>query len=62
MRAAIAELLERFPLRGMDAIHLGSAHWAARRLSAQVTLCCADRKLAGAARGTGLTVLDPERA
>jgi len=27
-----------------------------------VTFCCADRKLAEAARGTGLTVLDPERA
>jgi predicted nucleic acid-binding protein len=59
IHAVLRELLERAPLRGMDAIHLASARWVERQLGSALSFYCSDRKLAAAARATGLAVVDP---
>lgn len=60
VRAIIRELLDQLPLRGMDAIHLASAIWVSRRLDAEVSFWCSDRRLAAAARECGLDLVNPE--
>lgn len=59
IRELIRELLDRLPLRGMDAIHLASALWIERRLDSKLPFYCADRKLAKAGEELGLTVVSP---
>jgi uncharacterized protein len=60
----IPKLVQAYPLRGSDAIHLASALWL-RDSSPQlaignVTFACSDRQLNRAASTEGLLVFDPE--
>jgi predicted nucleic acid-binding protein len=59
IHAIVRELLDRTPLRGMDAIHLASARWVERQLGSALSFYCSDRKLSAAARAVGLIVVDP---
>jgi predicted nucleic acid-binding protein len=60
IRSIIRELLERTPLRGMDAIHLASAIWAGRRLDSPVAFWCSDHRLAAAALDCDVDLVNPE--
>lgn len=51
------QLVEKFALRGYDAVHLASALVVAEHGSQTVTFACVDEKLSRAARRQGLTVL-----
>lgn len=53
---AAADLVERHPLRGFDALHLASA-LVLRGDDVPVTFCCHDSRLAGAARAAGFKVV-----
>jgi predicted nucleic acid-binding protein len=54
--SAAADLVDRYPLRGFDAIHLASALALRARLGDDVTFCAADRRLNAAAAAEGLRV------
>lgn len=56
----VADLLDRFTLRGMDALHLASALWTQAAIGGDLSFVCSDRRLAEAARRVGLRVIDPE--
>lgn len=51
------ELVERYPLRGFDAIHLASALLLKSRVRSTVSFSCFDEKLKKAAQAEGLAVL-----
>ncbi|HEV2439529.1 MAG TPA: type II toxin-antitoxin system VapC family toxin [bacterium] len=53
---AAADLVERHPLRGFDALHLASA-LVLRGDDVPVTFCCHESRLAGAARAAGFEVV-----
>jgi uncharacterized protein len=53
---AAADLVERHPLRGFDALHLASA-LVLRGDNLRMTFCCHDSRLAGAARAMGFQVV-----
>lgn len=55
----VAALVERIPLRGMDAIHLAAAVWLQRTLAAQPSFITSDRQLLRAAKQFGFSVFDP---
>ena len=50
----IDRVVERYPLRGFDAIHLASAMVIHERLSENFVFACFDDRLAGAAQSEGL--------
>ena len=56
----VVGLLDRFALRGMDALHLASALWAQASIGGELSFLCSDRRLAEAAGRVGLKVVDPE--
>jgi predicted nucleic acid-binding protein len=53
-------LIERYPLRAFDAIHLASAMTLGRAVEETVTFVAADPRLLHAAEGEGLPTLNPE--
>ena len=53
-------LIERYPLRAFDAIHLASAMTLVRAVDETVTFVAADARLLHAAAGEGLPTLNPE--
>lgn len=57
----IRKLVERHPLRALDAVQLASALWAKRNLGEQVVFVGADEPLLRAAAATALRVLNPEK-
>ena len=56
----IDRVVEKYPLRGFDAIHLASAIVIHERLSEDFVFTCFDDRLAGAARMEGLETFPPE--
>jgi predicted nucleic acid-binding protein len=60
LNEAIDRIVQRHPLRGLDAIHLASALHVREESSEQVLFVCGDRRLLAAARAEGLTVV-PEK-
>jgi predicted nucleic acid-binding protein len=60
IRSRIRDLVLALPLRGMDAIHLASALWAAKRLGVEIVLWSSDRRLLEAALALDLESHDPE--
>jgi predicted nucleic acid-binding protein len=54
------KLIERYPLRAFDAIHLASAMTLGRAVEETVTFVAADTRLLHAAEGEGLPTLNPE--
>ena len=53
-------LVERYPLRGFDAIHVASALGLRKELGVELTFAAADRRQLEAARAEGLTVVNVE--
>ena len=53
-------LVERYPLRGFDAIHVASALGLRKELGVELTFVAADRRQIEAARAEGLTVVNVE--
>jgi len=69
--AALPTLVECFPLKALDAVHLAAAHWLRDMtqltkdfgpLGEKVEFGVSDRSLARIARECGFTVFDPERS
>jgi predicted nucleic acid-binding protein len=60
LNEAIDRIVQRHPLRGLDAIHLASDLHVREESSEQVLFVCGDRRLLAAARAEGLTVV-PEK-
>ena len=56
----IDRVVEKYPLRGFDAIHLASAIVIHERLSEDFVFACFDDRLAGAAQLEGLETFPPE--
>jgi hypothetical protein len=54
------DLVRRRPLRGFDAIHLGSALMLARELGEPIRFVAADARLLEAAAAENLLVMNPE--
>ena len=50
------ELVDRYPLRGFDAIHLASGLLLKRRTSLDVSFACFDKRLKDAARAESILV------
>jgi len=57
--APVAQIVERVPLRGMDAIHLAAALWLQRKFGSNTLLVASDTRLLQAAQQFGFVVLDP---
>jgi len=55
----IDRVVERYPLRGFDAIHLASAIVVHERLPEDFVFACFDKRLACAARSEGLETFPP---
>jgi len=60
LNETIDRIVQRHPLRGLDAIHLASALHVREESSERVLFVCGDRRLLAAARAEGLTVV-PEK-
>jgi predicted nucleic acid-binding protein len=69
--SAIPDVLERFSLRGADAVHLAAAMWLRDRIAltlpfagedGALEFAVADQKLASVAAKCGLSVFNPETA
>jgi len=69
--AALPTLVERYPLKALDAVHLAAAHWLRdmTQLTSdfgppgeQVEFGVSDRGLARIARTCGFAVFDPEKS
>ena len=56
----IRRLVESYPLRGADAIHLSSAIWIGEKIGQSLTFAASDNALLSAARNEGLVVINPE--
>lgn len=56
----IDRVVEKYPLRGFDAIHLASAIVIHERLSEDFVFVCFDERLTGAAQLEGLETFPPE--
>ena len=56
----IDRVVEKYPLRGFDAIHLASAIVIHERLSEDFVFACFDDRLASAAQSEGLETFPPE--
>ena len=56
----IDQVVEKYPLRGFDAIHLASAIVIHERLSEDFVFACFDDRLTGAAHLEGLETFPPE--
>ena len=50
------DLVDKYPLRGFDAIHLASGLLLKRRTRLHVSFFCFDERLQGAARAEGLAI------
>lgn len=59
-QAEVRRLVRRYPLRGFDAIHLAAALWLRGEIGEPLEFWVADDRLAGAARGERLIVVNPE--
>jgi predicted nucleic acid-binding protein len=60
--ADVRRLVQRYPLRGFDAIHLAAALWLRKELGRQVEFWAADDRLEAAAKRERLAGLNPERS
>jgi len=58
----VRDLVNRVPLRGMDAIHLAAALWLAAKPALKPQLVSTDERLLNAAQKFGLPVYNPEQA
>lgn len=56
----IRRLVESYPLRGADAIHLSSAIWIGEKIGQSLNFVASDNILLNAARNEGLVVINPE--
>jgi len=56
----IDRVVEKYPLRGFDAIHLASAIVIHERLSKDFVFACFDERLTRAAQSEGLETFPPE--
>ncbi len=54
-------MVQRHPLRGLDAIHLAAAIWLEKEVGSQVEFWVSDERLEAAARKERLDVVNPER-
>ena len=59
LNAYIDRVVERYPLRGFDAIHLASAMLVHERLPEDLVFACFDDRLTRAARSEGLKTFSP---
>jgi predicted nucleic acid-binding protein len=59
LNGCINRVIEEYPLRGFDAIHLASAIVIHERLSEDFVFACFDDRLARAARAEGLEIFPP---
>lgn len=57
----VKKLIEKYPLRGADALHLASALWLDRTLRMGLTFVASDVGLLMAARSEALKILNPQR-
>ncbi|MBI5526803.1 MAG: type II toxin-antitoxin system VapC family toxin [Deltaproteobacteria bacterium] len=55
----VRRLVETYPLRGADAVHLASAIWIRDKIGEAVTFAASDKVLNAAATGEGFRVFDP---
>ena len=57
----VKKLIEKYPLRGADALHLASALWLDNTLKMGLTFVASDIGLLKAARSEALKILNPQR-
>ena len=57
----VKKLIEKYPLRGADALHLASALWLDDTLKMGLTFVASDIGLLNAARSEALKILNPQR-
>ena len=56
----IKSLIEKYPLRGADAVHLSSAMWLQESTKTRLTFVTSDISLLSAARAEDLEIINPQ--